>query len=633
MIPMFKPLLKGQRGFTLIELLAVIAILTVLSTMVALAITGVSASGQSARLRGDADTLGKAADRFFNDAFPQRYPVASCCAATDQTPQDILTAGDLGVRLINFEAVLPGDPTKTFVPSFLKEVPDTAALVSWRIDTRNGQVFFAQDGAQLILPSNNRLNISATTITTSTSEAIQPSDYTYNLRMKKSEAALEILEVQIPAGYSIGGQSVAVGTLMGTLSAKLLTDNPWSPGQVLTYTGDLKATGRSNEWMLSVDYPNVVNTTTAQVSGRADRDLVGATETRHQVTLVTPSLEAAGSMKILLNTNGDTAHNQATEEWTLTIYGRAGNTSSGAAVITNPTNKGVYRWLAKEQTTIDVAGAFNDVTGNQAVVIKAAVTPTPPPTPTPVPPTPTPTPTPTPPPPTLGSWATKAPMSTARNGLSLGGHNGTIYAAGGWNGFHLTTLEAYNAITNTWAAKASILGPQTHAASGVINGVLYLAGGTNCCVETNTFTAYDIGTNSWTIKPNMPTVRQGAVGGVIGGKLYVAGGINTQNQAGRPPLATLEMFDPGTNGWSSLAPMPTARSVSGGGVVNGIFYVVGGVTNLTGSPTTVVATLEAYDTCQQHLDPQSADAHGALVSGRGSGERNHLRHRWHRHHW
>ena len=68
---MLTRILKAQRGFTLIELLAVIAILTVLAGIVAGAVTGIGASGQSARLTGDADTIGKAADRFFNDAFPQ----------------------------------------------------------------------------------------------------------------------------------------------------------------------------------------------------------------------------------------------------------------------------------------------------------------------------------------------------------------------------------------------------------------------------------------------------------------------------------------------------------------------------------------------------------------------------------
>jgi N-acetylneuraminic acid mutarotase len=191
------------------------------------------------------------------------------------------------------------------------------------------------------------------------------------------------------------------------------------------------------------------------------------------------------------------------------------------------------------------------------------------------------------------TWQTKASMPTARNGVSLGENNGTIYAAGGWNGFHLQTLEAYDTNINTWNTKASMLGPQSHAAAGVINGRLYMAGGTNCCVEINTFSFYNIATNSWSFGPNMPTVRQRAVGGVINGKFYVAGGWNTQNLPGILPLATLEAYDPSTNSWSSLASMPTARSGATGGVINGLLYVVGGFTDP--NATVIANVLEAYD--------------------------------------
>jgi len=202
-------------------------------------------------------------------------------------------------------------------------------------------------------------------------------NHTFKLRMKKNETALQIMEIQIPAGYSLGGQSVVAGSLMGTLTGSILTDNPWKAGSPLPLSGQLLATGSSNEWKLSVDYDPLVNTAASPVLPRPDRLVSGSTDTRHKVSLVAPSLEAAGNIKIVLNTTGDRAHNEATEEWTLTICGIAGSplattcpTTGSTAVITNPSTKAVYRWLAKEQTSIDVEGTFNPVTGNQAVVIK-----------------------------------------------------------------------------------------------------------------------------------------------------------------------------------------------------------------------------------------------------------------------
>jgi hypothetical protein len=148
------------------------------------------------------------------------------------------------------------------------------------------------------------------------------------------------------------------------LTGKLSTDNPWSPGQLLDIKGTLKATGDSNKWQLVVDYPNLVNN--HSTLARADRT--------HQVTIATPSLQAAGGLTFKLDTTSDPAHNQATETWTLTIYGQVAVDSTTANVITNPSSKGAYRWLAEEHTSIDVEDFFDRVAGNQAVVIKGAAT-------------------------------------------------------------------------------------------------------------------------------------------------------------------------------------------------------------------------------------------------------------------
>src|SRR6267378_3458584 len=55
-----------------------------------------------------------------------------------------------------------------------------------------------------------------------------------------------------------------------------------------------------------------------------------------------------------------------------------------------------------------------------------------------------------------GSWTTKAPMPTARDGLGVAAVNGMLYAVGGFNssGLPVATLEAYDPTTNTWTAKA-----------------------------------------------------------------------------------------------------------------------------------------------------------------------------------
>lgn len=364
---------RGQEGFTLIELVAVMAILAILAALVGGAVGGMGASGQNARLAGDTDTLGKAADRFFNDAFPQGYPIVSL-ANTDASikpvsaPMGVNINWDFGIRLLDFDARLPQDPTKVFVPDFIKEIPATASLVSWRVDTATGQVFFTRDGAVLARPSGSRFSVS----TGSTAVNAHP-NYTFTQVWKKGGAAQQTMTVEIPAGYSIGGQSLAATTEIGTFTTQFYTDNPWDPGQPIFYglvgtgtigastaantdsriagSGKVYATGQANEWVAKIDFGE-------------------ATLREYTISITTPSSDTPGKMTIVTDhTTGatlDTDFEESSGTWVLIING----TVSVNNIITNPSGVGVYRWLTKEHTAIDVQDTFQDVSGNQSVVIR-----------------------------------------------------------------------------------------------------------------------------------------------------------------------------------------------------------------------------------------------------------------------
>ena len=185
---------KAQAGFTLVELLSVMAILGILAGLVAGPVTGLGSRGQSTRLDGDRDGIRKAANAFNLEAFPEAYPVLEVSEG--------VTGNVSGIKEIDFKKGLPQDPNKNFVPNFLVKLPDSSALVSWRIDENSGNVFFAQDGSALIKPSNNRLDISETTSTPSAT-----SDYVLELSMAKDEAAPEIMVIKIPAGYTLAVDS------------------------------------------------------------------------------------------------------------------------------------------------------------------------------------------------------------------------------------------------------------------------------------------------------------------------------------------------------------------------------------------------------------------------------------------
>ena len=203
--------LREHHGFTLTELLAVMAILGILAGLVAAATTGLGDSSQKTRLAGDQVTIGTAVDRFFNLSSPQRYPALRF----DETDPAITTAGDLGVKVVDFDARLPQNLDQTFVPDFLKDVPESAAIVSWRIDTDRGILFAARDGSQLVKPAESRLNVTAR----DTKSLTGISAYVFDLTMKKNEAAITTLALEIPEKYVIGGQGLSPGTVIGTLVA------------------------------------------------------------------------------------------------------------------------------------------------------------------------------------------------------------------------------------------------------------------------------------------------------------------------------------------------------------------------------------------------------------------------------
>ena len=231
---------RKQAGFTLIELLAVMAILGVLAGLVSGTVVGLGNRSQSTRLDGDRDGIRKAANSFSLEAFPEVYPIVAITSD--------VTGNVSGVHEIDFKTGLPQDPNKTFVPNFLSELPDSSALVNWRIDTNAGNVFFAQSGSALIKPSNNRLDVSAETGAIDAKD-----DYLLEFSMAINEAAPEVIEVRIPAGYTLAGGQTAANTVVGVVTATLDTNNDVDPGETITFGGVVVIVD-TETWALVMDY-------------------------------------------------------------------------------------------------------------------------------------------------------------------------------------------------------------------------------------------------------------------------------------------------------------------------------------------------------------------------------------------
>jgi N-acetylneuraminic acid mutarotase len=184
--------------------------------------------------------------------------------------------------------------------------------------------------------------------------------------------------------------------------------------------------------------------------------------------------------------------------------------------------------------------------------------------------------------PSTDTWKTKNQMPTPRQGLDANVVNGKIYLIGGDSGANASSVnEVYDSQTDTWTNKSSLPNAVSGYASAVVNDKIYVIGGS----DKNLTQIYTPETDTWNNGAPIPTTPKGyypggagATTGVLAPKrIYVLGG----SEAGLSGMSlnTTLIYDPENDTWSNGAPMPTARSNIGVGVVDDILYAIGGVIN------------------------------------------------------
>jgi N-acetylneuraminic acid mutarotase len=180
--------------------------------------------------------------------------------------------------------------------------------------------------------------------------------------------------------------------------------------------------------------------------------------------------------------------------------------------------------------------------------------------------------------PGAAEWTVAAAMPRPRGASVIAAIDGVVYVAGGiGDGGVTAAVDAYDVAGGEWTERAPMPAPRDHACGGVIDGVLYVAGGREAEPSqplADVF-AYDPEANEWTAVADMPTGRGGTACGVVYGRLVVVGGEgNADDPSG--VFAETESYDPATDTWTTLEPMPHPRHGMGAAVVDGGLYVPGG---------------------------------------------------------
>jgi len=211
-----------------------------------------------------------------------------------------------------------------------------------------------------------------------------------------------------------------------------------------------------------------------------------------------------------------------------------------------------------------------------------------------------------------GKWARLAPFPEPSEELLGASAGGKMYVlcglAPGW--VPKALVYEYDPAADKWTKKKPMALPSHHVAFTEYRGKIYAFGGfvlpqsgPAAWVPINNAWEYDPATDNWKALAPMPTGRGSPVAVTIGDKMYVIGGaIAGPNQTAVHParphtsVGTVEEYDPATNTWRARAPMPTPRNHATAGAVNGKAYVIGGRVGaaFSGGSSNIGAT-EAYD--------------------------------------
>ncbi len=151
-----------------------------------------------------------------------------------------------------------------------------------------------------------------------------------------------------------------------------------------------------------------------------------------------------------------------------------------------------------------------------------------------------------------GTWQALAPMPNPRNHLGGAAAGGRIYALGGQhlgdeNTNDVAEVDEYNPATNSWRPVASLAKPRGHLGPCTVerNGRIMVVSGVTMGSTPSTKTLlkdvdeYDPATNTWTSLTPLPDSRESPVAGAVGTTLIVVNGGGGQKRGPNTWLALL----------------------------------------------------------------------------------------------
>lgn len=219
------------------------------------------------------------------------------------------------------------------------------------------------------------------------------------------------------------------------------------------------------------------------------------------------------------------------------------------------------------------------------------------------------------------SEGARIPITLGADHCNLAAAEGKLYLLGAirlGRGFLTNRTYVYDPAADRWDEIARMTVPRGASGVGVDGNLIYVAGGEAAQESGRAFEVFDVSTRRWRLLPVLPEPRTHLAGAFAGGKFYAIGGrtgaINTVQDE-------VFEFDPTTETWNRKARMPTARAGVGVAVFEGRILVFGGE-GPSGRPEQTYEQVEEYDPATdawRTLAPMPNPRHGFYAASTGDG--------------
>lgn len=199
--------------------------------------------------------------------------------------------------------------------------------------------------------------------------------------------------------------------------------------------------------------------------------------------------------------------------------------------------------------------------------------------------------------PAADRWSELPHLSSPRASVAAAAVGGRIHIFGGrgLDKVTVTAHEVFDPATGRWSKAAPLPSPRDHAGIAVLDGKIHIFGGRTVDVVDNIdrHDVYDPATDTWSKAAPLPRPRSSGAYTVLKGLILYAGG--ECKPGGKPgdklTFDDVTAYDPKTDRWTALAPLPTPRHAFGAATVGDVAYFAGGAPTCGGGNSTDMSAL------------------------------------------